>query len=36
MMDDVDFDAGFGPVLGKGRRGCRLPLRQATALAALG
>jgi len=33
MMDDVDFDAGFGNVLGTGRRGRRLPFGQATALA---
>jgi len=32
-MDDVDFDAGFGNVLGTGRRGRRLPFGQATALA---
>ena len=33
MMDDMDFEAGFGNVLGKGRRGPRLPFGQATALA---
>jgi hypothetical protein len=27
MTDDVDFDAGFGNVLGTGRRGRRLPVR---------
>jgi site-specific recombinase XerC len=33
MMDNVDFDAGVAHVLGKGRRGRRLPFGQATALA---
>ena len=33
MMDDMDFEAGFGNVLGKGGRGRRLPFGQATALA---
>ena len=33
MTDDMDFEAGFGNVLGKGRRGRRLPFGQATALA---